>query len=65
VGLGELEFYLEVDDIDTLWDSVRNRLDDIKVKPPFDRDYGMREFHVVIPHTNTLMFVGQALSHRK
>jgi hypothetical protein len=54
-----------VDDIDTLWDSVRNRLDDIKVKPPFDRDYGMREFHVVIPHTNTLMFVGQALSHRK
>jgi hypothetical protein len=64
VGLGELEFYLEVDDIDTLWDSVRNRLDDIKVKPPFDRDYGMREFHVVIPH-NTLMFVGQALSHRK
>jgi hypothetical protein len=63
--IGESEFYLEVDDIDGLWDSVRNRLDNIKVKPLFDRDYGMREFHIVIPHTNTLMFVGQPLARRK
>ena len=62
--IGEMEFYLEVDDIDALWNSIRNRLVDIKVKPPFDRDYGMREFHVPVPQTKTLMFVGQALSHR-
>jgi hypothetical protein len=63
--IGELEFYLEVDDIDALWNSVGDRLSNFKVKPPFDRDYGMREFHVPVPHTNTLMFVGQALSRRR
>lgn len=59
--IGEMEFYLEVDDINTLWDNVKDKLAQIKVKPPFDREYGMREFHVIIPHTKTLLFVGQAI----
>jgi hypothetical protein len=60
--IGEMEFYLEVDEIDNLWETIKDKLETIKVKPPFDREYGMREFHVIIPHTKTLMFVGQALS---
>jgi predicted enzyme related to lactoylglutathione lyase len=59
--IGEMEFYLEVDDIDSLWDSVKDKLGDIKIKPPFDQEYGMREFHIIIPHTKTLMFVGQGI----
>jgi len=59
--IGEMEFYLEVDDLDGLWDTIKDKLDGIKTRAPFDREYGMREFHVIIPHTKTLMFVGQAL----
>jgi hypothetical protein len=59
--IGEMEFYLEVDQIDDLWLSIRDRLTGMKMKPPFDRDYGMREFHIIIPHTKTLMFVGQVI----
>ncbi len=57
--IGEMEFYLEIDDVDGLWDSIHDRLSGIKVKAPFDREYGMREFHVIVPHTKTLIFVGQ------
>ena len=60
-NIGQMEFYLEVDDIDSLWDTIKNKLEGIKVKAPFDREYGMREFHVVVPHTETLMFIGQWL----
>jgi hypothetical protein len=60
--IGDMEFYLEVDEIDSLWDTIKDKLEGIKVKPPFDRDYGMREFHIIVPHTKTLMFVGQPLN---
>jgi hypothetical protein len=56
-----MEFYLEVDHLDDLWHSVRDRLTGMKVKPPFNREYGMREFHILVPHTKTLMFVGQVI----
>jgi len=59
--IGEMEFYFEVDDVDTLWNSIQEKLKGIQVKPPFDREYGMREFHIVVPHTKTLMFVGQVI----
>jgi len=59
--IGEMEFYLEVDGVDDLWDSIRDRLPVTKLRPPFDREYGMREFHIVVPHTKTLMFVGQVI----
>jgi hypothetical protein len=59
--IGEMEFYLEVDDIDKLWNSIRESVAGYYVKPPFDRDYGMREFHIVVPHTKTLMFVGMVI----
>jgi hypothetical protein len=59
--IGEMEFYLEVDDIDTLWDEIKEKLQGIKVREPFDREYGMRELHIIVPHTKTLLFVGQAI----
>ena len=60
--IGEMEFYLEVDALDSLWDSIADKLTGIKTRAPFDRDYGMREFHIIIPQTKTLMFVGQSLT---
>lgn len=60
--IGEMEFYLEVDDIDGLWESIKDKFEEIKVRAPFDREYGMRECHVIIPNTKTLMFVGQAIA---
>jgi hypothetical protein len=61
--IGEMEFYLEVDALDELWENIKDKLEGIKMKGPFDREYGMREFHIIIPHTKTLMFVGQALKN--
>jgi hypothetical protein len=60
--IGQMEFYLEVDDIDTLWESIKNKLEGIKVREPFDREYGMREIHIGIPHTNALLFIGQDIN---
>jgi hypothetical protein len=60
-NIGEMEFYLEVDEIDSLWDTIKDKLEGIKAKPPFDREYGMREFHILVPHTKTLMFAGQEI----
>jgi catechol 2,3-dioxygenase-like lactoylglutathione lyase family enzyme len=57
--IGEMSFYLEVDDVDGLWESIKDRVKELRVRAPFDREYGMREFHIAIPHTNTLLFVGQ------
>jgi len=59
--IGGMSLYLAVDNIDQLWKSIKDKLEGIKTRAPFDRDYGMREFHVIIPHTQTLMFVGQAI----
>jgi len=60
--IGEMEFYLEVQGIDELWDNIKDNLAGVKTKEPFNQDYGMREFHIIIPHTKTLMFVGQGIN---
>ena len=57
--IGQMEFYLEVDDVDGVWSSIKDKLEGIKVREPFNQDYGMREIHIGIPHTNTLLFIGQ------
>ncbi len=59
--VGQMEFYIEVDDIDSLWASIKDKLKGLKVREPFDREYGMREIHIGIPQTNTLLFIGQEL----
>lgn len=60
-GIGEMEFYFEVDDIEKVWNVMKDRLDGMKVREPFDRDYGMPEVHIIIPETKTLMFIRQEI----
>lgn len=59
--IGEMEFYFEVDDIEQVWNLIKDKIGDIKIKEPFDREYGMREIHIIIPQTKTLMFIGQEI----
>ena len=59
--IGEMEFYLEVDEIDAIWENMKDKLAGIKFREPFDREYGMREAHIIIPHTKTLLFIGQEI----
>ena len=58
----EMEFYLEVDGIDQLWNQIKDHLAGIKYKGPLEREYGMREIHIIIPETKTLIFIGQPMS---
>ncbi len=60
-NIGEMEFYLKVDDIEKVWNLIKDKLDGIKAKEPFNRNYGMREIHIIIPQTKTLLFIGQAI----
>jgi hypothetical protein len=59
--IGEMEFYLVVDDIESVWNKMKDRLVGIRFKQPFDREYGMREVHIIVPETKTLMFIGQLI----
>jgi len=58
--IGEMEFYLNVDDVDAVWDDIKDKVT-TRVRAPFDREYGMREIHIIIPHTKTLLFIGQVI----
>ena len=59
--IGEMSFYLEVDDLQDVWNNMKNKTEGMKVKAPFDQVYGMREIHVIVPETKTLMFIGQRI----
>ena len=59
--IGQMEFYLEVDNIDALWTAIQPRVHGMKVRGPFDREYGMREVHIEVPQTKTLLFIGQRI----
>ncbi len=60
--LAEQSIYFQVEDVDALWFRVASHVGSAKHRKPFDQEYGMREFHVVVPGTNTLIFVGQKAS---
>jgi len=60
---GHLSFYLEVEDIESLWSHVSRFRDRYKVRDLFDRDYGMREFHIGDPN-DCLIFVGEPIKVR-
>ena len=60
--IGEMEFYFEVEGLDDLWHEIKDKLPGAKFKAPFDREYGMREFHIIVPHTKTLLFVGEPIN---
>ncbi|MGV6803757.1 MAG: bleomycin resistance protein [Ruegeria sp.] len=62
--LGENQsFYIDVQDIDDLYDSLRPKLKDLpkaRVRAPFDQPYGQREFHV-LDEDGTLVFFGESI----
>jgi hypothetical protein len=53
--------YLQVSDVDIWWTDVEVKLKSIETKPPFNQEYGMREVYIMIPETNTLLFIGSKL----
>lgn len=57
----EQSLYLCVDNVDKLWEQIGPKLAGTRFKAPFDREYGMREAHIIIPHTNTLLFIGHSI----
>lgn len=63
--IGEMEFYLEVNNVDNLWTAIKDKVKNLKTRAPFDRDYGMREIHIGIPQTNTLLFIGQVVKDQR
>jgi hypothetical protein len=60
--IGEMAVYLEVDDVDRIWADIQDKVRGLRVKEPFDRDYGMREAHIIVPETQTLLFIGHVIS---
>jgi len=62
VDIGEMAVYLEVDDLDPIWDGMKDRLGELQAKAPFNQPYGMREIHVIVPETKTLLFIGQVIA---
>ena len=55
---GHTEIYIEVDDIQPLWEHVDTHRGSHKIKDLFEQPYGMTEFHIVDPN-DCLVFVGQ------
>ena len=41
---------------------MKDKVTGLKVREPFDREYGMRELHLEIPYTKTLLFIGQPIN---
>jgi predicted enzyme related to lactoylglutathione lyase len=58
---GHTEIYIEVADIAPLWEHVSRFKNEYRIRDLFDRDYGMREFHIDDPN-GCLVFIGQKIS---
>jgi predicted enzyme related to lactoylglutathione lyase len=61
---GHTEIYIEVSNINSLWEHVKTFKDRFKIRDLFDRDYGMTEFHINDPN-GCLVFVGEETRERK
>ncbi len=60
---GHTEIYIEVDDIQALWEHVDAHRGSYKIKDPFEQPYGMTEFHIGDPN-DCLVFVGQPTTQK-
>lgn len=58
---GHFSIYLEVQQIEPLWQHVAQFKDRYRIRDLFDRDYGMREFHIIDPD-GCLVFIGQTIA---
>ena len=57
---GHTDIYVEVSEINALWEHVCKFKEQYRIRDLFDRDYGMREFHISDPN-GCLVFVGQKI----
>lgn len=60
---GDMSFYIDTDDVDQLYQNLRQGLGDLapqRVRAPFDQPYGQREFHV-LDEDGALVFFGMRL----
>ena len=57
---GHTQIYIEVTNIESLWNSVKPQKDKFKIRDLFEQPYGMREFHIEDPN-GCLVFVGQPI----
>ena len=59
---GQIEIYIEVDNLDALWEHVSQfqASGAYRIREPFKQDYGMREFHIDDPD-GTTVFIGQPI----
>jgi hypothetical protein len=63
-NVGQLACYIDVEGIDRLYGELEAKLDTLpkgRVRPPFNQEYGMREFHV-IDLDNLLIFFGEPIN---
>ena len=60
VTRGHMSFYLEIRGIETLWEHVFAFKERYKIRDLSDREYGMREFHILDPD-GCLIFVGEPI----
>jgi len=51
--------YFQVSNIESVWQNIKPNVSNYKHKELFTQDYGMKEFHVIIPETETLLMVGE------
>lgn len=58
---GHTEIYIEVRGIESLWEHVKAFKDRYRIRDLFDREYGMREFHIEDPN-GCVVFVGEPIS---
>jgi len=56
----EQSIYMKVSKIDELWTKLKNKIVLLKHRELFTQPYGMKEFHVIIPETSTLLMVGES-----
>lgn len=59
--IGQMEFYLEVDNVDKLWMQIEHKVLHLKHRSPFNQEYKMREVHIEVPYTKTLLLLGQCI----
>jgi catechol 2,3-dioxygenase-like lactoylglutathione lyase family enzyme len=55
---GNVEIYIEVTTIASLWEHVKAYKDSYRIQDLFDQPYGMTEFHIDDPN-DCLVFVGE------
>jgi len=53
-----MECYLEIEDADSLWEQIKDKVRGLKAKGSFNPDYGMQQIHISIQHgKKTLIYL--------